>query len=279
MNAFERELRRFAALTRGRVVPRRPRLLTRRATLGLGLGSVGLTALAACGGSSGSGDDGTGGAAGDGSLGGGATGGGAGAGETGTCVVIPEETEGPYPLFTEFETVSQYIRDDITEGRPGLPLQLDLSVVNVNDDCAPITDALVYIWHTDKDGAYSGYPQPGGDTTGETFCRGVQITDTAGAVSFDTIFPGWYQGRITHVHFRVYLSETLAATSQLAFPDAIDAAVYADSLYADKGQNTSVTNNASDGIFADGLENQIATTQEDSDTGGYRASLRIGIAL
>ncbi len=55
------------------------------------------------------------------------------------------------------------MREDITEGRTGVPLQLLLTFVNVNDSCAPITDALIYTWHCDKDGIYSGYSQPGGN--------------------------------------------------------------------------------------------------------------------
>ena len=55
-----------------------------------------------------------------------------------------------------------------------------------------------------KDGVYSGYDQPGSNTVGQTFCRGVQMTDSTGLARFTTIYPGWYSGRITHVHFRVY---------------------------------------------------------------------------
>jgi protocatechuate 3,4-dioxygenase beta subunit len=73
------------------------------------------------------------------------------------------------------------------------------------------------------------------------FLRGVQMTDSAGLVRFTTIYPGWYSGRITHVHFRAYLGNALQATSQLAFPQDTTRAVYQSSLYAARGQNTSVT--------------------------------------
>ncbi|HJY39091.1 MAG TPA: hypothetical protein VJ299_16545 [Steroidobacteraceae bacterium] len=66
-----------------------------------------------------------------------------------------------------------------------------------------------------------------------------------------TFVPGWYSGRITHVHFRSYLGTSLQATSQLAFPQDITNAVYASSLYAARGQNTSVTSFSADNVFSD----------------------------
>ncbi len=42
-------------------------------------------------------------------------------------------------------------------------------------------------------------------TDEETFLRGIQITDARGSVEFDTIFPGWYQGRDTHIHMEVHI--------------------------------------------------------------------------
>jgi hypothetical protein len=152
-------------------------------------------------------------------------------------------------------------------------------VVNANANCAPITNALVYAWHCDKDGAYSGYNQPGNNTVGHTFCRGVQMTDSTGLARFTTIYPGWYSGRITHAHFRVYLGNSLEATSQLCFPQEITRTVYSSSLYAARGQNTSVTSFSQDGIFADGEQYQLCAMTENATTGGYDAALTIGIAL
>src|SRR5215471_9843166 len=87
----------------------------------------------------------------------------------GSCVIIPEETAGPYPL--DLSSTPSFFRKDITEGKTGLPLSLTLTVVNVNNNCAPITNARVDVWHCDKDGVYSGYAnQTGGvNATGETF--------------------------------------------------------------------------------------------------------------
>jgi protocatechuate 3,4-dioxygenase beta subunit len=195
---------------------------------------------------------------------------------SGSCVLIPQETVGPYPLFNDIASAAAYQRDDITEGKPGVPLTLTLNIVNVNNGCAPILTAMVYVWHCDKDGYYSGYNQSGADMRGQTFCRGVLTTDTNGRVTFDTIYPGWYPGRATHIHFRVYLALDLQATSQLAFPNAMTSAVYATSLYAAKGQNP--TTPTSDGIFSDGVTYQMATVTPNATTGGYDAQLTIGIA-
>jgi protocatechuate 3,4-dioxygenase beta subunit len=95
-------------------------------------------------------------------------------------------------------------------------------------------------------------------------------------VTFDTIYPGWYPGRATHIHFRVYLGLALQATSQLAFPNGITNAVYSSPLYVAKGQNPTTPTN--DGIFSDGVTYQMCTVTENTATGGYNAELTVGIA-
>ncbi|TGL63805.1 protocatechuate dioxygenase [Leptospira sarikeiensis] len=199
------------------------------------------------------------------------------------CALIPEEVKGPYPL--DLSSNSSYFRSDVTEGHVGTPLSLVLKIQNVNDNCNPIANARVDIWHCDKDGYYSGYKQTGylgtKDYVGETFCRGIQLTDSSGIVRFTTIYPGWYPGRITHIHFQVYLNNGLVATSQIAFPEDITKIVYEGSLYSVHGQNTSVSGNCSDGIFknsAKDLSLELCTIAEDTSSGGYIASLTVGIA-
>jgi protocatechuate 3,4-dioxygenase beta subunit len=195
-----------------------------------------------------------------------------------SCALIPQETQGPYPLLSVLSNPAM-VRRDITEGRPGVPLTMRLKLVDINANCAPIADAGVYVWHCDKDGVYSGYQQPGANTVGQTFCRGLQYTDCNGEVAFDTMYPGWYAGRITHVHFQVYLTTggAVTATSQNAFPPAVTQAVYASSLYAAHGQNTSVASIAQDNVFSDGYALQMPTVTGDTTT-GYVARLAIGVA-
>lgn len=196
---------------------------------------------------------------------------------SGSCSVIPTETIGPYPLSTLLNT-SSVLRETINEDKTGVPLTVKLKLVNVNNLCTPVS-GYVYIWHCDKDGNYSGY----GSETSKTYCRGVQYTDTNGVATFTTIYPGWYAGRITHIHFQIFLtsySSTAKSTaiSQMAFPASVTTAVYNSALYSGKGQNTSVTSFAADNVFSDGVTYQLATVTG-SISEGYVASLEVGIAV
>src|SRR5215216_1032109 len=64
-----------------------------------------------------------------------------------TCVVRPEQTEGPYFVDTMLD------RSDIREGREGTPLDLVFNVSRVDAGdaaaCGPLAGALVDIWHCD----------------------------------------------------------------------------------------------------------------------------------
>ena len=207
-----------------------------------------------------------------------ATGSSSGGGGTGTsaasCAVIPSETEGPYPDKTGMISNSAFFRRDVTEGKPGLPVTLTLTVVNASSNCSPVSGANVEIWQCDAAGHYSEYLQPGFDGTGQTFLRGIQTTDGNGQVTFTTIHPGWYMGRATHIHVDVFRSGSLVKTTQIAFPENITAQVYATGVYARKGQNT--TSNSSDMVFSDGTQLEMATLTGNT-TSGYTATLTIGV--
>jgi len=162
-----------------------------------------------------------------------------------TCWLTPALTEGPY--YFNANLVRSDIRTNTSNNafHTGVPLTMKFNVVNL--DCNPIPNVLVDIWHCDKDGLYSGYVQPGGNTTGQNFMRGIQITDTNGQCSFITSYPGWYNGRATHVHFKVRLSSTTYVTSQYCFADGMNARIYATPLYVSRGNNP--TTNQNDSIF------------------------------
>lgn len=194
---------------------------------------------------------------------------------TSGCHLIPTETEGPYPLKSILST-STVQRTHIIEDRTGVPLEVVLKLVNVNNNCQALTNASVYIWHCDKDGVYSGY----GTGVGKTFLRGFWPIDSSGSVTFQTIYPGWYAGRITHIHFQIYLTgntTTATATSQIAFPQEITTLVYNSDLYRAHGQNTSVTSFAQDNVFSDGTTYQMATITGDA-VNGYTATLTVGVS-
>jgi protocatechuate 3,4-dioxygenase beta subunit len=188
----------------------------------------------------------------------------------GGCTVSPEETDGPYPLYTSRGSSIQ--RTDITDGKTGIPLHITINVLNTNDGCKPLPNARIDIWHCDKDGYYSGYSNRGylgnQDNTALVFCRGLQYADAAGQVKFTSIYPGWYEGRVTHIHAQIYLASKLKGTTQIAFPDDLNTAVYKTTLYAAHGQNTSVTKNSADMVFSDSLTNELATVTI-NDAGGY----------
>ncbi len=186
------------------------------------------------------------------------------------CSNSPQETDGPYPLYSSRNIAITHV--DITEGKTGIPLNVTINILNVNNSCKPLENARVDIWHCDKDGYYSGYTNIGylGTQNNEsaTFCRGIQSSDANGQVKFATIYPGWYTGRITHIHAQVYVNNTLKVTTQIAFPDNINTAVYKTSLYSAHGQNTSVARNSADGIFADSLYAELAEVTANTN-GGY----------
>ena len=210
--------------------------------------------------------------------------GGSGSGSGGSCVITPEEVEGPYP-YPGGELTNPLNRADVTGGQTGVPLTLAFTVVKTNNNCALISNASVDIWHCNKDGYYSGYGSQNGGTlgtqnyVGQTWLRGYQLTDATGKATFNTIYPGWYQGRATHIHLEVFISNVLKKTGQITFAETISDLVHQSSLYAAHGINSQ--RNASDGIFnnsATDLANEtVALTG--SVTAGYSGSYTIGIAL
>ena len=193
------------------------------------------------------------------------------------CAVSPTETRGPYPDTTGMINNSAFFRRDITEGKPGIPLTLTLTVVNVNSACAAVSGLQVEIWQCDATGNYSEYSQPGFNGTGQTFLRGVQTTDANGQVTFNTIYPGWYAGRATHIHVDAYRGGAIVKSTQIAFPETVSSAVYASGVYAAHGQNTQTTN-ANDNVFSDGVTNELATVAG-SSSGGYTAMLNVGVQI
>lgn len=165
------------------------------------------------------------------------------------CIVTPEQTEGPY--FVDEQLDRSDITSDPSDGSvsAGVPLTMTLRAFRVeNGACTPLTGATIDVWHSDAAGIYSDV----GDATGKKFLRGSQTTDVKGAVTFQTIYPGWYQGRTVHIHFKI---RTLANgstnayeyTSQLFFDDATTDEVFAAAPYSAQGERT--TRNSNDGIF------------------------------
>lgn len=207
-----------------------------------------------------------------GTGGSGASGGSAGAAGSGgganTCTLYAEQTAGPF--YLDLDT----LRQDITEGKSGSRLRLQVQVQN--QDCQPLKDLAVDVWHCDAAGIYSGFPgQLGGlDTTGETFLRGTQITDDEGLATFETIYPGWYPGRTTHIHFKVHTSSTMEATSQIYFPEDVTSQIYATTPYDARGPKD--TPNDADGI-AVARPTPLAEVEPDGSA-GHTATILVTVA-
>lgn len=200
-----------------------------------------------------------------------------GSGTTGgQCVTSAEETRGPFPDQLGMISNQAFYRQDIREGRPGTPLSVTLTVVNTRNSCAPVANASVEIWQCDASGHYSEYAQGNYDGRGQTFLRGLQVTNAAGQCTFVTVYPGWYEGRATHVHIDVSVNGQRVKSTQMAFPETVTAQVYAQGAYAAKGQNT--TTNARDNVFSDGTSTEMASVSGSPDA-GYTATLQVGVAI
>ncbi|HMR32374.1 MAG TPA: intradiol ring-cleavage dioxygenase [Geminicoccaceae bacterium] len=190
--------------------------------------------------------------------------------EAGTCLLLPQAVEGPFYFDPHL------VRADIIEGRKGIPLGMELTVVGA--DCRPLADARVDLWHADAQGIYSGYDRQGDgrdlDTRGETFLRGTQLADAEGTARFATILPGWYQGRTTHLHFKVFLAERAVLTGQIYLPDALNEFIY-ENVAAYRRPRQRDTFNSTDFIAGAGGEGAFAAVREES--GRYLASLVVGV--
>ncbi len=198
-----------------------------------------------------------------------------GGADDGPCASIPEETAGPYPgdgsNGPDVLALDGVIRSDLRESfagavgvAAGQTIEVRLTVTDT--ECQPLAGAAVYLWHCDQDGLYSMY------TAAEAnYLRGVGIADADGVVSFTTIFPGCYDGRWPHMHFEVYADEASIGdplvTSQLALPAAACDAVYATEGYATSAANFASQSLASDNVFSDGTDQQLAAVTGDLASG------------
>jgi len=66
--------------------------------------------------------------------------------------------------------------------------------------------------------------------------RGYQKTNHQGECRFKAIFPGWYSGRLTHVHAKVHVNNKVVLTTNFFFSQDIEHEVHSSSLYP-KGIN------------------------------------------
>lgn len=190
------------------------------------------------------------------------------------CILTPQAEEGP------FYSDPKLVRSDIAEGRRGVPLTLRLRVIEAGP-CTAIKGARVDIWHCDAKGLYSAFPGQSDahnvDATGKTFLRGTQMADETGWVTFNTIYPGWYDGRTTHIHFKVFLADRTVLTGQTFLPDALNEFIYTNVPdYGDRARQRMVIN-ANDHVIerSDPEHRAFCAVKEERDR--YVATLTLGV--
>lgn len=204
-----------------------------------------------------------------------------------SCSAYKSSTKGPCHSNT-------YLRKDITDGLIGLPTRFEFLVVD--SACSPVPNAIVEIWYASPAGTYSkaaeyidsgvGYNGSGSDLS-VSFCtgnnaeavaskwlRGFQVGGADGRVTIDGIFPGWYAGRTTHVHFIVSANGHSSVTSQLFFEEAINTAVYTQhGSYSSRGNKD--TTNAGDNVARGLTLSEVTMTVSQQSDGSLVASKRI----
>ena len=215
-----------------------------------------------------------------------------------TCSTIPQETAGPYPgdgtntsngSTANALLLSGIVRSNIVSSiagangvAVGVPLTIQLKLVNSAASCASLAGFAIYLWHADAQGRYSMYSS---GVTSENYLRGVQVSDSSGDVSFTSIFPGCYDGRWPHIHFEVYSSLAAAVsgrnavrTSQLALPAEAAGAVYATANYPSSASNLARITLATDNVFSDGASLQTPTVSG-SVSAGYTVALKVAVSV
>jgi len=140
--------------------------------------------------------------------------------------VTPPVPEGPYYKDEKLNRI------DITENKKGVPVEYIFKVEDKH--CKPIAGAIVDIWQCDSNGHYSDFEAE--HTMKQTWLRGFQKTDNNGECRFKSIFPGWYNLRITHLHAKVHIAGKNVLTTNFFFPKDVENEVYKHALYP-KGSN------------------------------------------
>ncbi|KAL3427937.1 hypothetical protein PVAG01_01446 [Phlyctema vagabunda] len=192
-----------------------------------------------------------------------------------TCVLVPEVTGGPY-IWPR----SQTLRQDMSEGQAGVPLYLDIGVLDTNT-CEPLEGVLVDLWHCNATGSYSSFealdpntpfetlleqlnktigPDLDLHTSDTTFLRGMWPTDANGMMEMKTSFPGFYVERTIHIHAQVHtnwvvgvngtiISDNTISTGQLFFAEDLSEQIMALQPYASHTQINRTTNSI-DSIYS-----------------------------
>ena len=156
----------------------------------------------------------------------------------GSCQLPRGTVEGPY-----FICVDTMNARNIAEGVEGVPMTMALRVTD--PACTPVPGAIVDVWQCDARGNYSGFavgpdrPLRGvrglrqDPYTSARFLRGVLATDAEGIAEFDAIYPGFYNRRAIHTHFKVHVGNRAYLTGQALYPEEWNEKILATPLYSE----------------------------------------------
>jgi protocatechuate 3,4-dioxygenase beta subunit len=167
----------------------------------------------------------------------------------------------------------------------GVPLRLELTLLDLSRACGPLADSAVYLWNCNRDGDYSLY---GRGIEHENYLRGVQFTDHAGRIAFQTIFPACYSGRYPHLHLETFKQSarsldvtTRVLTTQLTAPRGVCSRVYADAPgYARSAAQFKGLSAGDDVVFASSSPAELAlqTLAMTGDLGaGFTGRATLGV--
>ncbi|KAJ5518865.1 Intradiol ring-cleavage dioxygenase core [Penicillium expansum] len=229
-----------------------------------------------------------------------------------TCVLSPEITAGPY-----YWPHSQTIRQDMTGTQDGIPLWLDIGVLDMTT-CKPLKDVMVDLWHCNATGSYSSFTELSPNTKfpdllselgrnvsdfevgttdihtdSQTWLRGMWPTDKHGMMQMKTIFPGFYIERAIHIHVQVHTDwttqengtlvfENTVSTGQLYFEEELEKKIMALQPYASHTQ-INRTQNDVDMEFSKGLTNgynpvvSVVAVDDDDLSKGLVGYITIGV--
>lgn len=190
------------------------------------------------------------------------------------CALAVPTTGGPCTEEADRE------RRDISEGYCGLPMRIAFKIVD--ESCRPLANAKVKVWHTQQNGRYSG-DTPAAMCHGDSsdierhYFRGVQRTDSAGRVDFNSCFPGWYPGRAVHIHVEVVLNGRSYVT-QVGFDQRLCTELFERHPdYREYGQPD--TANIDDGIIGGAQLHSFVAHTERLPDGALMAAKQIVVRL
>ena len=191
------------------------------------------------------------------------------------CTVTAAQTLGPCHVN------GVPVRQDVSEGRPGLPMRIAFRLVNAGD-CRPTEGADIEIWHTDHRGIYSGREAAAMCTLDDKEAieglafRGRQSTGADGVATFLSAYPGWYSGRTIHIHCRIVTAGRELLVSQIYFDDNLSDIIFGQHPdYA--GRPVRDTRNDDDNLIPAENSRDYVFDFEKLDSGVLSASITIGV--